>query len=286
MDSENKKLKEILADCGFRFSKSLGQNFLTDKKILNKIIDDARLANGETVLEIGPGAGTLTRLMAQRGACVLSVEIDRSLKPVLERTLTGLDSVSVIYEDFMKLDLDALYKSRLTPGFKVIANIPYYITTPIVMRLLESGLPYKSITVLVQREVALRMAASPGSPQYGALSCAVQYYTSPALQSRINPGCFYPPPKVESQVITLCRLDKPPVEVIDKAVLFKVIKCAFAMRRKTFANNLISAFSYSRGQAEELLNALKLPANIRGEALSLKDMAHIADYICTQSQGG
>lgn len=283
---QEKTLKEILAQYGFRFSKSLGQNFLSDKKILEKIIKDAELERNDCVLEIGPGAGTLTRLMAARCASVTSVEIDRALTPVLEATLNGCGNVSVIYGDFLKLDIKALYNQRLCPGFKVVANIPYYITTPIIMRLLESGLPYKSITVLVQREVALRMAALPGTPQYGALSCAVQYYTLPALKSRLSPGSFYPPPKVESQVITLEKREAPPVQVEDAQLLFKVIKCAFAMRRKTFLNNLTAAFDLERGQAEELLKVLDLPPDVRGERLSLEDMAKAADYIYTLAKGG
>ena len=283
---KEQSLKEILTQHGFKFSKSLGQNFLSDKKILEKIVKDAQLEQDDCVLEIGPGAGTLTRLMSARCANVTAIEIDRALKPVLETTLSGCRNVSVIYGDFLKLDINALYKENLYPGFKVVANIPYYITTPIIMRLLESGLPYKSITVLVQREVALRMAALPGTPQYGALSCAAQYYTLPALKSRLSPGSFYPPPKVESQVITLIKREAPPVQVQDTQLLFKVIKCAFAMRRKTFLNNLTTAFNLERTRAEELLKALGLPPDIRGERLSLEDMAKAADYIYTLAKGG
>ena len=279
-------IKEILAQNGFKFTKSLGQNFLYDKKILEKIIDDAQLEKDDRVLEIGPGAGTLTRLMASKCASVLSIEIDRALMPVLEQTLNGYENVSVIFEDFMKLDIEQLYSQKLCPGFKVVANIPYYITTPILMRLLESGLPYKSITVLVQRQVAQRMAALPGTPQYGALSCAVQYYTVPSLKSRLGPGSFYPPPKVESQVITLLRREAPPVETKDESLLFKVIACAFAMRRKTFLNNLICSFGLTRAQAEELIQTLGLPPDVRGERLSLQEMAKAADYIYTLAKGG
>lgn len=283
---QEQSIKEILAQNGFKFTKSLGQNFLYDKKILEKIIQDAKLEKGDCVLEIGPGAGTLTRLMAAKGANVTAVEIDRALEPVLKQTLSGCAGAEIIYADFLKLDILSLYNERLKPGFKVVANIPYYITTPIIMRLLESGLPYKSVTVLVQRDVALRMAAQPGTSSYGALSCAVQYYTQPLLKSRIGPGSFYPPPKVESQVITLEKRDKPPVQTADEELLFKVIKCAFAMRRKTFLNNLTSAFGLTRTQAEELLISARLPIDVRGEKLSLNDMAKAADYIFKLAKGG
>lgn len=272
-------LRKILEECGFRFSKSLGQNFLTDLRILNKIADDACIPENACILEIGPGAGTLTRVLAQRAAKVVSVEIDSALLPVLARTLEGCTNVTVLHGNIMKLDMRELFDQLLAPDFLLVANLPYYITTPILMKLLESGLPYRSATVLVQREVALRMAALPGTSTYGALSCAVQYYTKPVLCSRIPPNCFFPAPKVESQVIRLERHTSPPVSVQDEKLLFQVVQAAFAMRRKTLANNLITAFSLPRASAEELLQKAGLDEKVRGETLSLAQFAQLADML-------
>lgn len=275
------ELNEILSRHGFSFKKSLGQNFLTNENILNKIIADASLTPEDTVLEIGPGAGTLTRLMANRVKKLVAIEIDWSLIPILEETLKDHPNVKVIHADILKLDLDALYKEELSEGFKLVANLPYYITTPIIMRLLESNLPYESLTVLVQREVAQRMSAAPGNKDYGALTCAVQYYTVPILQTRISPGHFYPSPKVESQVITLKKRPQPPVSVADEEIFFKVIHAAFAMRRKTLANNLIKAFNLSREKAEQLLADCSLEVNIRGEQLDLARFAQLANRLAS-----
>lgn len=273
------KLREILEECRFSFSKSLGQNFLSDERILTRIADDASLKNDDTVLEIGPGAGTLTRVMARRTKKVISVEIDRSLRPVLERTLSGFTNTEIIFGDFLRMDLAQLFSEHLESGFKVVANLPYYITTPIIMRLLESHLPCRSLTILVQREVAQRMAAKPGTPEYGSLSCAVQYYADCRLQTRLSPACFTPRPKVESQVITLNIRSVPSVAVKDEKMFFRVIHSAFAMRRKTFANNLIREFSLSREEAEALLAHCTLPAQIRGECLSLPQLALVSDAL-------
>ena len=273
------KLREILEECGFSFSKSLGQNFLSDERILTRIADDASLETGDTVLEIGPGAGTLTRVMARKAKKVVSVEIDRSLQPVLARTLSGFTNTEVIFGDFLRMDLPQLFAEHLEDGFKVVANLPYYITTPIIMRLLESRMPCRSLTILVQREVAQRMAAKPGTPEYGSLSCAVQYYADCRLQTRLSPACFTPRPKVESQVITLNILPVPSVSVKNEKMLFRVIHSAFAMRRKTFANNLIHEFSLSREDAEAILSQCALPAQIRGECLSLPQLALVSDVL-------
>ncbi len=274
-----RELRGILEGCGFGFSKSLGQNFLADERILNKIADDACLFPEQTVLEIGTGAGTLTRVLARRVKKVVSVEVDGALLPVHRITLDGFENIQVIHADFLKLDIHQLFQQELTENFAVTANLPYYITTPIIMRLLESGVPFQTITVLVQREVALRMAARENTPEYGALSCAVQYYTKPVLCSKIPASCFYPPPKVDSQVIRLEKLQKPPVAVQSENRLFRVIHAAFSMRRKTLVNNLIAAFSLTRPQAEEILEQCGLQQNIRGEALDLPQFARIADAI-------
>ena len=273
------ELKQLLQKHGFGFSKSLGQNFLCDERILGMIADDADIGPEDTVLEIGPGAGTLTRVMARRAKKVVAVEIDRTLLPVLAETLDGFNA-EVINADFLQLDTDELYRSRLCPGFKLVANLPYYITTPIIMKLLESGLPYKSLTVLVQREVAQRMAAQPGTPEYGSLTCAVQYYCTARLQSRLPASCFFPPPKVESRVITLTRRDRPAVDVPDEKLFFDIMHAAFAMRRKTFANNLMNAFSLSRPEAISLLDQAGIDPGIRGEKLSAEDFARVCRCMC------
>ena len=273
------KLKEILDSTGFGFSKSLGQNFLTDERILNLIADDALISKEQTVLEIGTGAGTLTRVLAQRAKKVVSIEVDASLLPVHEQTLDGFDNVEVINKDFLKLDLKEFYNEKLEENFAVAANLPYYITTPIIMGILESGIKFKTITVLVQKEVARRMAAKENTPDYGALTCAVQYYTRPKLCSKVPASCFYPRPKVDSQVIRLERLEKPRVEVKDQELFFKTVHSAFAMRRKTLANNLISTFSIPRQTAEEILFKSGVDLNVRGEALSLEQLALISDNL-------
>lgn len=274
-------LKCLLQKHGFGFSKSLGQNFLCDERILSAIADDADIKKGDTVLEIGPGAGTLTRVMAKRGARVTAVEIDKTLLPVLAETLEGFNA-EVINADFLKLDLGELYHQHLAPGFKLVANLPYYITTPIIMRLLQSGLPYDSLTVLVQREVANRMAAAPGTAEYGSLSCAVQYYCIPHLRTRLPAACFFPPPKVESRVITLSRRSAPAVSVHDEKLFFDVMHAAFAMRRKTYANNLMHAFSLSREDTEKILTQCGLDLSVRGEKLSLDAFARIAEFMYSE----
>lgn len=272
-------LRGILEDCGFAFSKSLGQNFLADERILNKIADDALLFPEQTVLEIGTGAGTLTRVLAGRVKKVVSVEVDAALLPVHRVTLEGFENIKVIHADFLKLDVNRLFAEELEENFAVTANLPYYITTPIIMRLLESGVPFKSMTVLVQREVAQRMAAKENTPEYGALSCAVQYYTNAVLCSKIPASCFYPAPKVSSQVIRLEKLKQPPVKVQSEQLLFRVIRAAFAMRRKTLANNLMAAFSLTRGQAENVLQQCGLKPDVRGEALGLPQLGAVSDAL-------
>jgi len=272
-------LKEILNSAGFGFSKSLGQNFLCDERILNLIADDALIDKNQVVLEIGTGAGTLTRVLAKRAKRVVSVEVDKSLLPVHEKTLDGFDNIKVINEDFLALDIKKFYNDELEENFAVAANLPYYITTPIIMNLLESGVKFKSITVLVQKEVASRMAAKENTAEYGALTCAVQFYTKATLCSKIPASCFYPAPKVASQVIRLERLEKPRVDVKSEKLFFKVVKAAFAMRRKTLANNLISSFSLSREEAESVISACTLDKNVRGEALSIEKLALVADEL-------
>ncbi len=273
------ELKKILDSCGFGFSKSLGQNFLCDERILNIIADDACIDKNQTVLEIGTGAGTLTRVLSKRAKKVVSVEVDKTLLPVHEKTLDGFDNVKVINDDFLALDTKELVKNELEDGFAVCANLPYYITTPIIMRLLESGVNFKTITVLVQKEVAKRMAAKENTPEYGSLTCAVQFYTTAKLCSKIPASCFYPAPKVDSQVIRLEKREKPAVNVKSEKIFFETVRSAFAMRRKTLANNLIASFDIDREAAEGVILSCGLKPAVRGEALSLENLARVADKI-------
>ncbi len=273
------ELRKILDECGFGFSKSLGQNFLCDERILNIIADDACISENQTVLEIGTGAGTLTRVLSRRAKKVVSVEVDKSLLPVHKKTLDGFDNVKVINADFLELDINRLYEDELDENFAVAANLPYYITTPIIMSLLESGVKFKTITVLVQKEVAARMAARENTPEYGALTCAVQFYTTAKLCSKIPASCFYPAPKVASQVIRLEKRATPAVDVLSEKTFFDTVHSAFAMRRKTLANNIMASFSLDRASAEGIINACGLEKTVRGEALGLKELALVADEI-------
>ena len=273
------ELKRIFNETGFGFSKSLGQNFLCDERILNMIADDAKIDKNTTVLEIGTGAGTLTRVLAQRAKRVVSVEVDKSLLPVHEQTLDGFDNIKVVNADFLALDIKKFYEEELEENFAVCANLPYYITTPIIMGLLESGVKFKSITVLVQKEVAQRMAAKENTAEYGALTCAVQFYTNTFLCSKIPASCFYPQPKVASQVIRLERLETPRVSVKNEEMFFKTVKAAFAMRRKTLANNLIASFNLDRATAEGIIGECGFPLTVRGEALSIEGLALISDKL-------
>lgn len=273
------ELKRIFAETGFGFSKSLGQNFLCDERILNMIADDANISPDQTVLEIGTGAGTLTRILSKRAKKVVSVEVDKSLLPVHKQTLDGFDNVKVVNADFLSLDIKKFYEEELDENFALCANLPYYITTPIIMSILESGIKFKSLTVLVQKEVAQRMAAKENTPEYGALTCAVQFYTKTHLCSKIPASCFYPAPKVASQVIRLERLEEPIVNVESDEMFFKLVKSAFAMRRKTLANNLIASFNLDRPTAEQIITESGFSPTVRGEALSIKNLAIISDKL-------
>ncbi|HOV68988.1 MAG TPA: 16S rRNA (adenine(1518)-N(6)/adenine(1519)-N(6))-dimethyltransferase RsmA [Clostridia bacterium] len=273
------KTSLILKQHGFELKKSMGQNFLFDNKILNKITDDAELSPADTVLEIGPGAGTLTRVLADRAKKVVAVEIDKQLIPVLNQTLAGKENIRIINADFLALNLQKLYETELCEPFAVVANLPYNAATQIIMRLLESPLPVQKITVLVQREVAKRMSARPGTPEYGALTCAVEYRAQVRMKTLIPPGAFFPRPKVISQVVTLLPRKRPAVEVSDEQLFFRVISAAFAMRRKTFVNNLIKSFSMDRLDAESVLDEAGLARDIRGERLSLAELARLTEVI-------
>lgn len=274
---------EILKKYNFNFQKRYGQNFLIDSHILEKIIDAAGITKEDCVLEIGPGIGTMTQYLAESAGEVAAVEIDRALIPILKDTLSDYRNVTVINEDILKVDINSLVRERNQDRpIKVVANLPYYITTPIIMGLFESHVPLKSITVMVQKEVAQRMQVGPGTKDYGALSLAVQYYAKPQIVADVSPNCFIPRPQVGSAVIRLDRYEKPRIAVDDEEVLFAVIRAAFNQRRKTLANSLGNAgeLEITRQQAAQTLAALGLDPAVRGEALTLQEFADLTNYLC------
>lgn len=274
---------EILKKYNFNFQKRYGQNFLIDSHILEKIIDAAGITKEDCVLEIGPGIGTMTQYLAESAGEVAAVEIDRALIPILKDTLSDYRNVTVINEDILKVDINSLVRERNQDRpIKVVANLPYYITTPIIMGLFESHVPLKSITVMVQKEVAQRMQVGPGTKDYGALSLAVQYYAKPQIVADVSPNCFIPRPQVGSAVIRLDRYEKPRIAVDDEEVLFTVIRAAFNQRRKTLANSLGNAgeLEITRQQAAQALAALGLDPAVRGEALTLQEFADLTNYLC------
>ncbi len=279
---------EILKKYHFNFQKRYGQNFLIDSNILEKIVESAGISGADCVLEIGPGIGTMTQYLAQSAQKVIAVEIDRALIPILEDTLSPYDNVTVINEDILKIDICGLIREKNQgKPVKVVANLPYYITTPIIMGLFESHAPIASITVMVQKEVAQRMQAGPGTKDYGALSLAVQYYARPQVVASVSPGCFIPRPGVGSAVIRLDRYEKPPVEVDDERFLFAVIRAAFNQRRKTLANSLGNAkeLGVSRQQAAAALEKLGFEPSVRGEALALEQFARFCNCLSREIAG-
>ena len=263
------------------FRKKFGQNFLVDMSMLEKIVDSAEVTKDDIVLEIGPGIGTMTQALAERAGKVIAVEIDTALIPILKETLQDYDNVTVINEDILKLDIDALSKENGGKPFKVVANLPYYITTPIIMALLEGTAPIASITIMVQKEVAERMQVGPGTKDYGALSLAVQFYAKPELVCTVPPECFMPRPKVASAVICLKLYETPPVEVKEPALMFKLIRASFNQRRKTLANGLTGdpSLGLSRDQVTAALSRMGLPEMVRGETLTLEQFAQHADQL-------
>ncbi len=273
---------EALRKYNFNFQKRFGQNFLIDANILEKIIRSAEVRKDDFVLEIGPGIGTMTQYLCESAGRVAAVEIDRNLIPILEDTLKEYDNAEIICGDILKLDLDAFVREKNEgKPIKIVANLPYYITTPIVMGILESGIPVESMTIMVQKEVAGRMQARPGSKEYGALSLAVQYYAEPKVVANVPPNCFMPRPNVGSAVIRLVRHQAPPVNVEDERLMFSIIRASFNQRRKTLANGLKNngGFSLSREQIKESILALGVPENIRGETLSLEQFAELSNKI-------
>lgn len=273
---------EVLQRHNFTFQKKYGQNFLVDPNVLERVMDAAGVSGEDCVLEIGPGIGTMTQLLAERAGKVVAVEIDRNLIPILEETLAPYSNVTVINEDILKLDVEETIRVRGEGRpVKVVANLPYYITTPIIMSLLEGGAPLESITVMVQKEVAERMQAGPGTKDYGALSLAVQYYSRPEVVANVPPNCFIPRPNVGSAVIRLTRYGTPPVQAADPGKLFTVIRASFNQRRKTLANSLANApgLPASRERVAGILEEMGLPAMIRGEALTLEQFAALSDRL-------
>lgn len=273
---------EVLQKYKFNFQKKFGQNFLIDSHVLDKIIASAEITKDDFVLEIGPGIGTMTQYLAQAAGEVVAVEIDKNLIPILEDTLDGYENVTIINNDVLKVDLEALARERNGGRpIKVVANLPYYITTPIIMGLFEKHVPLKSITVMVQKEVADRMQVGPGTKDYGALSLAVQYYAKPYIVANVPPNCFMPRPKVGSAVIRLDRYDVPPVQVKDELLMFKIIRASFNQRRKTLANGLNNSpeIQISKEIITEAIESLGKGPSIRGEALTLEEFAKLSDRI-------
>lgn len=256
-----------------KMSKKLGQNFLIKRGIVDEIVKAADLQEGEPVLEIGPGIGTLTQGLAQSGANVTAIELDTRLLEVLDTTLAQYSNVTIVHGDVLKLDVPSIMNNE---PFKVVANLPYYITTPIIMFLLESRLPIERLVVMVQKEVALRMVAKPGTKDYGALSVAVQYYTKPDIVLDVPPKSFLPAPAVTSSVIRCVLRDKPPVDVVDEKLFFRVVKAGFAQRRKTFANTMKTT-GLSKDRIEELLAKANIDGQRRGETFTLQEFADVAN---------
>ena len=280
--SNPQKTIEIIRKYEFAFQKKFGQNFLIDGHVLDKIIAAARVTKEDCVVEIGPGIGTLTQYLAEHAREVISVEIDRMLIPILEETLAEYSNVTVINQDILKVDLEELVrKHNGGRPVKIVANLPYYITTPIIMNLFEKHVPVESITVMVQKEVAERMQAGPGTKDYGALSLAVQYFAQPYIAANVPPNCFMPRPKIGSAVIRLTAHPVPPVTVKDESMMFRVIRASFNQRRKTLVNGLNNSPEVPF-EKEEILRALRhlgVPEQIRGEALTLEQFAALTDAL-------
>lgn len=276
---------EILQKYKFNFQKKYGQNFLIDTHVLDKIIAAAEITKNDLVLEIGPGIGTMTQYLCEAAREVIAVEIDKSLIPILEDTLSEYQNVTVINEDILKLDINKLAaKKNDGKPIKVVANLPYYITTPIIMGLFESHVPIENITVMVQKEVADRMQVGPGTKDYGALSLAVQYYAKPYIVANVPPNCFMPRPNVGSAVIRLTRHAKTPVDVKDEKLMFRIIRASFNQRRKTLANGLNNSpvISLPKEAIAEAIEELHLPPAIRGEALTLEQFAQLSNLLASR----
>ena len=277
-----KNTAEVLQKYQFRMQKKYGQNFLIDTNILHKIVEAAQITKEDCVLEIGPGIGTMTQHLAEAAGRVIAVEIDKELIPILEETLAPYGNITLLHADILKVDLQKLSEEQgIDRPFKVVANLPYYITTPIIMELFESHVPLESITVMVQREVADRMQVGPGTKDYGALSLAVQYFAKPEVMVRVPASCFMPRPNVDSTVIRLTRHDNPPVEVEDEAYLFAIVRASFNQRRKTLVNGLVNAgnLGVSKEQVEDVLGQMGLSKTVRGETFTLERFAELSNRL-------
>lgn len=273
---------EVLQKYQFNFQKKFGQNFLIDTHVLDKIIREAGITGEDLVLEIGPGIGTMTQYLAEAAKEVIAIEIDKNLIPILEDTLSEYKNVSIINEDVLKVNISQLVEEKNHgKPIKVVANLPYYITTPIIMGLLESKIPVESITIMVQKEVAERMQEKPGSKEYGALSLAVQYYAKPEIVANVPPNCFMPRPKVGSAVIRLTLHEKPPVEVRNEKFMFQLIRASFNQRRKTLINGIGNASNLNipKEDVAKALEKMGVSVDIRGEKLSLEEFAMLSNYL-------
>lgn len=276
---EPASIKDIRDRYGFKFSKSLGQNFLIDKNIIDKIIDGAGIGADDTVIEIGPGIGVITAEAAKRAKKVIAVEIDRSLIPILEETLSEFDNVTILNRDVLKVDISELTAGECPQNIKIMGNLPYYITTPIIMKLLEEQVKADSITVMMQKEVADRIKASPGSKAYGALSVTVQYYCSVEKVADVPKGVFIPQPKVDSTVLKLNLRNEKPVKPADEKVFFNCVKAAFSQRRKTLLNSMQTLQGVSKELIREVLEASGIQTNRRAETLTIEEFAKIANEV-------
>ena len=271
---------EVLQKYNFNFQKKFGQNFLIDPHVLDKIIGAAEITKDDCVLEIGPGIGTMTQYLAENAREVIAVEIDKNLIPILEDTLSSYNNVTVINEDILKVDIAKIVEEKNGgKPIKVVANLPYYITTPIIMGLFESHVPLKSITIMVQKEVADRMKVGPGTKDYGALSLAVQYYAKPEIVANVPPNCFIPRPNVGSAVIKLTRYEEPPVQVENERRMFAIIRASFNQRRKTLVNGLVNGGIAKKEEVMEALERMELSSSVRGEALSLEEFAKLSNIL-------
>ena len=273
----------VLQKYNFSFQKKFGQNFLIDTHVLDKIIRSAEITKEDMVVEIGPGIGTMTQYLACAAGKVAAIEIDKALIPILEDTLEGYENVQVINGDVLKVDIAKLAEEENGGRpIKVVANLPYYITTPIIMGLFENHVPLKSITIMVQKEVADRMQVGPGTKDYGALSLAVQYYAKPYIVANVPPNCFMPRPKVGSAVIRLERYDEPPVQVEDEKLMFRIIRASFNQRRKTLANGLKNSpeLQFSKEEIEKAIEGIGKSVSVRGEALTLEEFAALSNLLC------
>lgn len=273
------KTKKIVEKYGFSFKKNFGQNFLVDERVLGKIVSSAEISKDDVVIEVGPGIGTLTQALAKEAYKVVAVEIDTTIVPILGELLSDFDNIEIINEDILKVDVNAIAEKYPDKKIKMVANLPYYITTPIIMNVLENHIPVESITVMIQKEVAYRMKAQPSTKDYGSLSLAVQYYCEPYLVANVPQNCFMPRPNVDSAVIKLTVMDKPKVQVNNEKFMFEFIKAAFSQRRKTLVNCIFSSglLTLSKDEIGKMLNGLGYDERVRGESLTLEDYGKITD---------